>query len=125
MKKPPHVLLFITALALVFLAGCATSTTDASGNHDASGPIAEARLGMKIYPGAQIVTSGETDQVVSANLRTPDSPEKVIGFYEAELGAKGSGDPAMYQISGQKGGRKFSVSINRDDSTNVSIMGAK
>jgi hypothetical protein len=122
MKK---LLYAIAVVALTFVAGCATSKTDASGNHDASGPITEARLGIKLYPGAAIVTSGETDQVVSANLRTPDPLEKVIGFYETELSTKGSGDLALYQISGLKGTRKFAVSINRDDATNVSIMGVK
>jgi hypothetical protein len=115
----------ITVVALALVAGCATSKTGVSGNHDAGGPINEARLGIKLYPGAAIVTSGETDQVVSANLRTPDPVDKVISFYETELSAKGSGDLTMYQITGQKGTRKFAISINRDDATNVSIMGAK
>jgi len=115
----------IAIVAFTFVAGCSTSKTASSGSNDAGGPITEAKLGIKLYPGAAIVTSGETDQVVSANLRTPDPAEKVIGFYETELGTKGSGDPAVYQISGQKGGRKFAISINRDDATNVSIMGVK
>lgn len=118
-------LLAITLAATVFTAGCGNSATDASGNHDAGGPITEARLGLKIYPGAAIVTSGETDDIVSANLRTPDPAAKVSAFYETELSAKATGDGAGYQISGQKGSRKFVVSINNDGNTNVSIMGKK
>ena len=101
--------------AVAFVAGCGDSKPAATGNHDASGPITEARLGLKIYPGATIVTSGETDEVVSANLRTSDPVAKVTAFYETELGAKASGDTVTYQISGQKG----------DGMTNVSIMGKK
>jgi hypothetical protein len=97
----------------------------AAQSHDASGPISEARLGLKLYPGATIVTSGETDDVVSANLRTPDPAEKVIAFYERELGAKGSGDRASYQLSGSKGGKTYAIAINNDGATNVSIMGKK
>jgi hypothetical protein len=111
--------------ATVFVAGCGNSTADASGNHDATGPITEARLGVKIYPGAAIVTSGETDEIVSANLRTPDPAAKVSAFYEAELGAKATGDLASYQISGRKGGRSYGITINNDGNTNVSIMGKK
>ena len=122
-------LLFALLTAITFVAGCGDSTADskpaATGNHDASGPITEAKLGVKIYPGARIVTSGETDEIVSANLRTPDPVEKVIAFYETELGAKASGDSVNYQISGQKGSKKYVIAINNDGSTNVSIMGRK
>jgi len=121
-------LLIALFAATVVIAGCGNSTAASepqSGNHDASGPISEARLGVKIYPGATIVTSGETDEIVSANLRTPDPVSKVSAFYENELGAKGAGDVANYQISGQKGGRKYAITINNDGNTNVSIMGKK
>lgn len=118
-------LIVVLFAATVIVAGCGNSTADASGNHDASGPITEARLGLKIYPGAAIVTSGETDEIVSANLRTPDPPAKVIAFYETELSAKGAGDLATYEISGQKGGRNYAITINNDGATNVSIMGKK
>src|SRR5579862_4236104 len=62
-----------------------------SGNHDPGGPISEERLGVKIYPGAKLVTSGETDEVVSANLFTTDPADQVVKFYAAELGAKING----------------------------------
>jgi hypothetical protein len=120
-----YTLLTVLLTAIVFAAGCGSSSADATGNHDASGPITEARLGVKIYPGATIVTSGETDEVVSANLRTPDSVDKVIAFYEAELGVKATGDVALYELSGQKGGKKYGIGINNDGNTNVSIMGKK
>jgi hypothetical protein len=115
-------LLAIMALAL----GCGGSKTATTETQAAAGPISEARLGVKIYPGSTIVTSGETDEVVSANLRTPDSAAKVIVFYEAELAAKGSGDPAAYTIAGEKKGKKYAISVNADQgSTNVSILGKK
>ena len=120
-------LLLFAAIALVV--GCGgsktDSKTDATGNHDASGPITEAKLGVKIYPGATIVTSGETDEVVSANLRTSDPVAKAVAFYETELGAKATGDTVTYQISAQKGGKTYFIAINNDGMTNVSIMGKK
>ena len=120
---------FLLFAAVAFVVGCGNSKTDstraATGSHDTSGPITEARLGVKIYPGAKIVTSGETDELVSANLRTSDPVEKVVAFYETELGAKASGDTVTYQISGQKGGKTYAIAINNDGMTNVSIMGKK
>ena len=110
---------FLLFAAVAFVVGCGNAKTDstpaATGSHDTTGPITEARLGVKIYPGAKVVTSGETDELVSANLRTSDPVEKAVAFHETELGAKASGDTVTYQISGQKGDRM----------TNVSIMGKK
>lgn len=63
----------------------------ANRNHDASGPLTEATLGLKFYPGSRVVTSGETAEVLSANLETSDEVAKVIAFYEAELGQKATG----------------------------------
>ncbi len=117
---------FLLIAILAFASGCGGAKTDATGTAAPAGPISEERLGVKIYPGATMVTSGETDEVVSANLRTPDPAAKVIAFYEAELSAKGSGDPAAYTISADKKGKKYAISINADQgSTNVSIMGKK
>jgi hypothetical protein len=112
------------SVAPAILADPAATNT---GSHDTGGPITEAKLGLKIYPGAKIVTSGETAEIVSANLRTADAPDKVIAFYEAELGSKGEGDAqTAYTISGTKAGRKFAVSLNSvDGTTSVSIMGRK
>jgi hypothetical protein len=119
-------ILFLGLLAVAaFVVGCGDSKPAATGSQDASGPITEAKLGVKIYPGATIVTSGETDEVVSANLRTSDPVQKVVAFYEAELGAKASGDSVTYQISGPKGGKTYAIAINNDGPTNVSIMGKK
>jgi hypothetical protein len=118
-------IVFLLAI-MAFAFGCGGSTSATTGTSAPAGAISEDRLGVKIYPGSRIVTSGETDEVVSANLRTPDSADKVIAFYEGELGAKGSGDPAAYVISGEKKGKKYAISINADQgTTNVSIMGKK
>jgi len=95
-----------------------------SGNHDPGGPISEQRLGVKIYPGAKIVTSGETDEVVSANLFTSDPAEKVVKFYAQELGAEYSG--VKLSIMGEKNGRKYAISIIPDTGgTSVAILGKK
>ena len=120
----------VLALTLA-LVGCGpkneTATADApkenTGNHDAGGPITEAKLGVKIYPGARIVTSGETDEVVSANLETPDSAEKVTQFYEKELG---TAKDASGMVMAKKNGRTYVVNaIPSGALTAVSIMGKK
>jgi hypothetical protein len=132
--KPCAVL--IGSLALILLAGCKTksetSATPAqngaatsSGNHDATGPISEAALGLKIYPGSRIVTSGETPEVVSANLETTDSADQVLKFYLKELGLPADAAPTM-DLSGKKNNRMYAVSVGRSEGlTAVSILGKK
>ncbi|MEO6787220.1 MAG: hypothetical protein ABI318_13900 [Chthoniobacteraceae bacterium] len=122
----------LISLALVLtLCGCGpkneVSTSDApknsTGSHDAGGPITEAKLGVKIYPGARIVTSGETEEVVSANLETSDAPEKVIKFYEQELGAA---KDSSGMVMAKKNGRTFVVNaVPSGAGSAVSIMGKK
>jgi hypothetical protein len=119
--------LLLLALALTLI-GCGPKSEPSSsaapkasgGNHDAGGPITEAKLGTKLYPGARIVTSGETDEIVSANLETSDTTEKVIAFYENELGAA-KGSSSMVKV--KKNGRTFVVSTSPSGSgTAISIM---
>lgn len=121
---------FSLALALT-LCACGpkneVSTSDApknaTGSHDAGGPITEAKLGVKIYPGARIVTSGETGEVVSANLETSDAPEKVIKFYEGELG---TARDQSGMVMAKKNGRTFVVNaVPSGAGSAVSIMGKK
>jgi hypothetical protein len=125
----------LVAAAILGLAACspkpsstsgdaATSSSAPSRNHDASGPITEAKLGVKIYPGARIVTSGETDEVVSANLETGDGVAKVCEFYQKELGSEG---PAgSVHVTGTKNGRLYVVSLAPSGTgTAISIMGKK
>jgi hypothetical protein len=123
---------FAFAVAVVLgLAGCSPKpgsgnkpASSSSGNHDASGPISEAKLGLKIYPGARMVTSGETDEVVSANLETGDSVAKVCEFYQKELGSEGP--PGSVHVTGTKNGRLFVVSLAPSGTgTAISIMGKK
>ena len=103
----------------------APAASGGGGSHDASGPISEAALGVKIYPGAKIVTSGETAEVVSANLQTADAPEKVVEFYRKELGLPAEG-PAATEVSGKKNNRLYVISVNRSEGvTSVSIMAKK
>ncbi|MEO6738927.1 MAG: hypothetical protein ABIP20_01655 [Chthoniobacteraceae bacterium] len=111
------------------LAGCGPKQSDTAvkpnnTSHDVAGPISETKLGVKIYPGARIVTSGETAEIVSANLETADSSDKVATFYQGQLGL--AADPASKRVSGTKGGRKFAISIvPSGGGTAVSIMGKK
>ncbi len=114
-------------LAIAFsLASCqpeekSAGSVASSGNHDTAGPISEEKLGVKIYPGARIVTSGETSDVVSANLETGDPSAKVVEFYEQELGAKAKPGAAM--ISAKKSGRTYVVSFAPSGGgTAISIM---
>lgn len=123
-----HLLPLVLALSLVSCGqkdGPAKPTPPkaASGNHDAAGPITEAKLGVKIYPGSRIVTSGETAEIVSANLETGDAAEKVIKFYEEELG---TAKDASGMIKAKKDGRTFVVNaVPSGAGTAVSIMGKK
>lgn len=90
-----------------------------------SGPLSEERLGLKIFPGAKIVTSGETAEIVSMNLRTGEPPAAAIKFYEQELAlpesGKGSGT-----VVGTKNKIRYAVSVMPEGAnTNISIMGKK
>jgi uncharacterized lipoprotein len=132
--KPRAILL--GPLVLTLLIGCKpkseSSATPAqngaatsSGNHDATGPISEGALGLKIYPGARIVTSGETAEVVSANLQTTDSAEQVVKFYQNELGLPTDAAPTM-DLTGKKNNRMYAISVNRSEGlTSASILGKK
>lgn len=91
-----YILPLLTAFCLIScekkgVAPAAPAAPAANGNHDASGPLTEAKLGLKFYPGSRVVTSGETAEVLSVNLETSDEVAKVLAFYEAELGAKATG----------------------------------
>lgn len=90
-----------------------------------SGPLTEERLGLKIFPGAKVVTSGETVEVVSMNLRTGEPAKTVVKFYEQELGLAESGKGAG-TIVGTKNNVKYAVSVVAEgEVTNISIMGKK
>jgi hypothetical protein len=117
------------AAIVLGLVACSPKSGDkpassSSGSHDPSGPISEARLGLQIYPGARIVTSGETDEIVSANLETADAPAKVAQFYQQQLGQ--SADANSMMVSGSKGGKTYAISITPSEGGSaVSIMGKK
>ena len=74
---------------------------------------------MRFYPGSKIVTSGETDEVVSANLRTADAPDKVREFYEGEPGAKATGDATILPDFRTERHSRSMIAINNDGNTNV------
>jgi hypothetical protein len=88
-------------------------------------PISEEKLGVKIFPGAKIITSGEAGEIVSANLRTSEPGAAVVKFYEQELGIPESGRTSG-TVAGTKNNIQYGISvIPSDGTTNVSIMGKK
>lgn len=92
---------------------------------DPAAPITEDRLGVKFYPGAKIVTSGETAEVVSANLRTPDAADVVRKFYEEQLSLAPSGKAGGMLVA-TRNNLKYAINIQSDAGvTNVSIMAKK
>src|SRR4051812_22628139 len=63
--------------------------------------MTEDRIGAKFYPGARVVTGGDTSDVLSANLETPDAIEKVVAFYQKEMpNLTLSGDPSNTMFEG-------------------------
>ena len=87
--------------------------------------VTESSLGLKFFPEARVVTSGETAELVSANLQVAKPSAEVVKFYENELGLPESGKSSG-TFKGEKHGKVTVVSINSDASgTNVSIMRKK
>ena len=113
--------------------GCNKKPVDAPappGKKDAAaavpaGPISEENLGIKIFPGAKIVSSGESPQIVSANLRAREPGAAIVKFYELELGLPESGRAAG-AVSGTKGDISYGISVIPGNSvTEISILGTK
>ncbi len=81
---------------------------------------------VAIYPGAKIVSNGENNGVIGANLEVMDSRDHVIAFYAKELGVPvspgGSGS-----LAGQKGGHKITIIVTDagKGKTSVSIIEPK
>ena len=91
----------------------------------AAGPISEEILGIKIFPGARIVHSGDSAQLVSANLRASEPGAEIVKFYEQELGIPESGR-ASGAVSGTKGNISYGISVIPGKAvTEVSILGTK
>ena len=85
--------------------------------------IVESTLGVRIYSPSRVLKSQDTDEIVSADLETSDSPEKVIAFYERELRAERD---VTGMIMTRKGDRTYLVSAIREAGrTLVWIMGQK
>jgi len=96
-------------------------------------PVAEAELGIPIYPGAE----GEQGNLRLGNsqgsmdtfvFKTPDSPEQVVDFYRSKLPEK-----TDYMVTEQGGvitsspddGVGYMITVGRDDSkgnTVISVM---
>lgn len=119
-------------LLLCCLIGCASQDAPVSTGApksspvDHSKPLTEEEVGLKFYPGARVVTSGQTDDAVSANLETSDPVDRAAAFYEQELGAKADIKPGLTTVEGAKGSSKYAVAITASDGkTSISIMGAK
>ena len=117
--------LFSLALALT-LVGCnskSESPTSDTPTANDEAPITESQLGINFYPRARIVTSEVTEQMVTANLETPDTVEKVLRFYEEQLGVARD---TFGTIMAEKNGRVYAVSaVKKGANTAVSVMGKK
>ena len=82
-------------------------------------------LGIAIYPGAtqgkgglRMTIAGKT--MVSANFLTPDSPAKVMAFYEAQAGpnAQTMSSGAGGMITVQNGGNSVTVTVSQTANEN-------
>ncbi len=74
-------------------------------------PMTEGRIGIKFYPGARVVTGGETPELISANLETTVSIQKVVEFYQRETPQLVlSGDPSNAMFEGEIEGKKTVLS---------------
>ena len=126
-------ILLLCFVTIFVLAGCgqapdapATTPPTTTADNQSTKPLTEAQLGVKFYPGARVVTSGETDSVLSANLETSDPSDKAVAFYENELGAKSDGGSPVATISGKKGAVQYAISITTASGvTSISILGKK
>ncbi|MBS1701504.1 MAG: hypothetical protein JST12_07580 [Armatimonadetes bacterium] len=66
----------------------------------------------KLYPGAKIISNGENQGVVGANLTTPDSPKQVIEFYCKEFGVPNKGyDSQTFDVVSE--GHKMQIMVTR------------
>jgi ABC-type uncharacterized transport system auxiliary subunit len=93
---------------------------------EAGKAISPEVLGLALYPGAKVVTSGTEGKIVSANLETADATDKVTKFYEGELGAKAETKGGLLSVQGAKGGTRYAIVVLRSGgTTSISIMGEK
>lgn len=106
---------FVLPLAALALFGC-DAKTGSSSNLPA----------VAIYPGAKIVSNGENNGVIGANLEVADAPAKVIAFYAKELGV--TPDPSgAGNLKGKKGGHELTILVvpSGPGKTSVSIIQPK
>lgn len=90
--------------------------------------VSEAQLGVPIYPGAQIVSSGQLDHVKGSSsgiassflMTTDDNFDKVVAFYKANLKDI---QQAMDQTMGNQRMAMF-MSGKQGDMKNIQITGA-
>jgi hypothetical protein len=87
---------------------------------NSSSTLTAADLGIAIYPGATEGKAGlrmniAGKSMVTANFLTPDSPDKVMAFYEAQAGpnAQTNSTSAGGTISIQNGANSITVTVTQ------------
>jgi hypothetical protein len=87
---------------------------------NSSNTLTAADLGIAIYPGATEGKAGlrmniAGKSMVTANFLTPDSPDKVMAFYEAQAGpnAQTNSTSAGGTISIQNGANNITVTVTQ------------
>jgi hypothetical protein len=92
---------------------------------NSSDTLTAADLGIAIYPGATQGKGGlrmniAGKSMVTANFLTPDSPAKVMAFYEAQAGpnAQTNTTSAGGTISIQNGANSISVTVTQSPAPN-------
>ncbi len=66
-----------------------------------------SNLDVPVYPKAKIIMSGENQGIMGTNFETTDPREKVIAYYEEQLGTK----QASGAIKASKAGHQITVII--------------
>ena len=107
--------LFLLSLAALALYGC-----DAKTGGSANLPV------VAIYPRAKILSHGENNGVIGANLEVAEATPKVIAFYAKELGI--TPDPSgAGNLKGKKAGHDITIIVvpAGPGKTSVSIVQPK
>lgn len=125
-----YLALFLAALVAV---GCSSGDGSAAKPADQpkvqapaekAKPITEQELGLKFYPGAKVKSATGLNKGVSAELETEDPEDKVVVFYERELGVKAKKERDLVTIDGSKAGKTYMITITSINGiTSISIMG--
>lgn len=138
MKTAVGVLIFV-----IMVAGCGnaddakpsivqTKSVQAAGETQVAAPQTETpptsgEFPLALYPKSDVLSKNMHDKTVQADIESGDPVDKVIAFYEKELGAKSDGRSPMTTIMGDKAGYHFAVIIapKQGKKAAISILGEK